>query len=113
MALYLFYEVTENINFIDCNSIVLIYKRLLINLYTFKFIFLLYGLSENLGYSGPIAVLIFGVVLANSKMSKTSSPLGKHANIEITGKKKKKPRVGEAGDGFATWACMNLRQLKV
>ncbi|SVD96644.1 uncharacterized protein METZ01_LOCUS449498, partial [marine metagenome] len=31
------------------------------------FIFLLYGLSENLGYSGPIAVLIFGVVLANSK----------------------------------------------
>jgi NhaP-type Na+/H+ or K+/H+ antiporter len=31
------------------------------------FIFLLYGLSENLGYSGPISVLIFGVVLANSK----------------------------------------------
>ena len=31
------------------------------------FLFLLYGLSENLGYSGPIAVLIFGVVLANSK----------------------------------------------
>ena len=31
------------------------------------FIFLLYGLSENLGYSGPIAVLIFGIVLANSK----------------------------------------------
>ena len=31
------------------------------------FIFLLYGLSENLGYSGPIAVLIFGMVLANSK----------------------------------------------
>jgi len=31
------------------------------------FIFLLYGLSEILGYSGPISVLIFGVVLANSK----------------------------------------------
>ena len=31
------------------------------------FIFLLYGLSENLGFSGPIAVLVFGVVLANSK----------------------------------------------
>ena len=31
------------------------------------FIFILYGLSENLGYSGPISVLIFGVVLANSK----------------------------------------------
>ena len=31
------------------------------------FIFLLYGLSENLGYSGPISVLIFGIVLANSK----------------------------------------------
>ena len=31
------------------------------------FIFLLYGLSENVGYSGPIAVLIFGMVLANSK----------------------------------------------
>ena len=30
------------------------------------FIFLLYGLSENLGYSGPISVLISGVVLANS-----------------------------------------------
>jgi NhaP-type Na+/H+ or K+/H+ antiporter len=31
------------------------------------FIFLLYGLSENLGYSGPISVLIFGIILANSK----------------------------------------------
>jgi len=31
------------------------------------FLFLLYGLSENLGYSGPISVLIFGIVLANSK----------------------------------------------
>jgi NhaP-type Na+/H+ or K+/H+ antiporter len=31
------------------------------------FIFLLYGLSEILGYSGPISVLIFGVVLANSR----------------------------------------------
>jgi len=31
------------------------------------FIFFLYGLSEILGYSGPISVLIFGVVLANSK----------------------------------------------
>jgi NhaP-type Na+/H+ or K+/H+ antiporter len=31
------------------------------------FLFLLYGLAEILGYSGPISVLIFGVVLANSK----------------------------------------------
>jgi len=31
------------------------------------FIFILYGLSESLGYSGPIAILIFGLVLANSK----------------------------------------------
>ena len=31
------------------------------------FIFILYGLSEILGYSGPISVLIFGLVLANSK----------------------------------------------
>ena len=31
------------------------------------FIFLLYGLAEILGYSGPISVLIFGLVLANSK----------------------------------------------
>ena len=31
------------------------------------FIFILYGLSENLGYSGPISVLIFGIILANSK----------------------------------------------
>ena len=31
------------------------------------FLFLLYGFSEILGYSGPISVLIFGVVLANSK----------------------------------------------
>ena len=31
------------------------------------FLFLLYGLSEKLGYSGPISVLIFGIVLANSK----------------------------------------------
>ena len=31
------------------------------------FIFLLYGSSEILGYSGPISVLIFGMVLANSK----------------------------------------------
>ena len=31
------------------------------------FLFLMYGLSEILGYSGPISVLIFGVVLANSK----------------------------------------------
>jgi len=30
------------------------------------FIFLLYGSAEMLGYSGPIAVLIFGIVLANS-----------------------------------------------
>ena len=34
---------------------------------TLAFIFLLYGSSEILGYSGPISVLIFGVVLANSK----------------------------------------------
>ena len=31
------------------------------------FIFLLYGSAEILGYSGPISVLIFGMVLANSK----------------------------------------------
>jgi len=31
------------------------------------FLFLIYGLAENLGYSGPISVLIFGIVLANSK----------------------------------------------
>ena len=31
------------------------------------FLFLLYGFSEILGYSGPISVLIFGMVLANSK----------------------------------------------
>ena len=31
------------------------------------FLFLLYGLSDILGYSGPISVLIFGIVLANSK----------------------------------------------
>ena len=31
------------------------------------FIFLLYGSAELLGYSGPISVLVFGVVLANSK----------------------------------------------
>ncbi|SVC80008.1 uncharacterized protein METZ01_LOCUS332862, partial [marine metagenome] len=31
------------------------------------FIFLLYGSAEILGYSGPISVLIFGVILANSK----------------------------------------------
>ena len=31
------------------------------------FLFLLYGFSEILGYSGPISVLIFGIVLANSK----------------------------------------------
>ena len=31
------------------------------------FLFLLYGSSEILGYSGPISVLIFGIVLANSK----------------------------------------------
>ena len=30
------------------------------------FIFLLYGSAEMLGYSGPISVLIFGIVLANS-----------------------------------------------
>jgi len=29
------------------------------------FIFLIYGLSENFGYSGPITVLIFGISLAN------------------------------------------------
>ena len=34
---------------------------------TLAFIFLLYGSAEILGYSGPISVLIFGVVLANSK----------------------------------------------
>ncbi len=33
---------------------------------TLAFIFLLYGLAEILGYSGPIAVLVFGIVLANS-----------------------------------------------
>tara|TARA_Y100000588_G_scaffold3807_1_gene4937 strand:- start:80 stop:1333 length:1254 start_codon:yes stop_codon:yes gene_type:complete len=31
------------------------------------FIFLLYGSAEILGYSGPVSVLIFGIVLANSK----------------------------------------------
>ena len=31
------------------------------------FLFILYGLSENLGYSGPISVLVFGIILANSK----------------------------------------------
>jgi len=31
------------------------------------FLFLLYGSSEILGYSGPISVLLFGIVLANSK----------------------------------------------
>ena len=31
------------------------------------FLFLLYGFAELLGYSGPIVVLIFGIVLANSK----------------------------------------------
>jgi len=31
------------------------------------FIFLLYGSAEILGYSGPISVLVFGVVLANSQ----------------------------------------------
>ena len=34
---------------------------------TLAFIFLLYGSAELLGYSGPISVLVFGVVLANSK----------------------------------------------
>ena len=34
---------------------------------TLAFIFLLYGSAEILGYNGPISVLIFGVVLANSK----------------------------------------------
>ena len=34
---------------------------------TLAFIFLLYGSAEILGYSGPISVLIFGIVLANSK----------------------------------------------
>ena len=31
------------------------------------FLFLLYGSSELLGYSGPISVLVFGIVLANSQ----------------------------------------------
>ena len=31
------------------------------------FLFLLYGLSDILGYSGPISVLVFGIILANSK----------------------------------------------
>jgi NhaP-type Na+/H+ or K+/H+ antiporter len=31
------------------------------------FIFILYGFCEVLGYNGPIAILIFGLVLANSK----------------------------------------------
>ena len=31
------------------------------------FLFILYGLSEVLGYNGPVTTLIFGLVLANSK----------------------------------------------
>jgi NhaP-type Na+/H+ or K+/H+ antiporter len=31
------------------------------------FTFILYGFSESLGYSGPLAILVFGLVLANSQ----------------------------------------------
>ena len=31
------------------------------------FLFILYGLSETLGYNGPITALVFGLIIANSK----------------------------------------------
>ena len=33
---------------------------------TLAFIFILYGLAEVLGYNGPVTILIFGLILANS-----------------------------------------------
>jgi len=34
---------------------------------TLAFLFILYGLADRLGYSGPITILVFGILLANAK----------------------------------------------
>lgn len=34
---------------------------------TLAFLFILYGLADSMGYSGPITILVFGILLANAK----------------------------------------------
>jgi len=34
---------------------------------TLAFLFIIYGLADSMGYSGPITVLVFGILLANAK----------------------------------------------
>jgi NhaP-type Na+/H+ or K+/H+ antiporter len=50
------------------------------------FLFILYGLSEVLGYNGPVTTLIFGLVLANSKKIPLAiiQKLGTNHLIEFT-----------------------------